>query len=791
MHQTMFQRYIAIAVTGLAFGIQANSSISAEELPAKVTYDDHIKPILKEHCLKCHNANEKKSGLALDSYTATMEGGAGGDAVVAGDLDSSRLWALTAHIEEPKMPPSADKIAEPKLAMIKKWIEQGMPENTGSNAMKPKVDLSQMGNVSLARPAGPLPMPETILKQTPLYTPRAAAVSALAASPWSPLIAVGGQEQVSLYHSQSGELLGVLPFPEGEPQSITFSRDGKLILVGGGQHSASGFAVLFEIKTGKRITRVGDELDIAMAADISDDNSMIALAGPEKLVRVYDTATGTKIHELKKHTDWIYALRFSPDGVLIASADRSNGLVVWEAESGKLYLDLIGHKNEIRSLAWRPDSLALASGSLDGTIKLWDMNAGKLIKSWDAHAGGVFGLASCNDGTFVSTGKDKKVKLWKSSGDPAGEMPAMPDAGLEVAVTADAKEVAAGDWEGNVKLWEKANPKNERLLRANPLTLELLVQDSEGKAAAAKKAIDDENVKYQKVVELAATAKKQLEAQEAAFAAATKGAQDAKAAIEVGKKAVEQANQTLKTHLASIDAQQKVVQDLSNQLALAKSQAKEDKELEAKTAAANKAVDDLETKSKTLRADVVAKTSQQVVLETKLANLTKGATASEQARNASKAAHAEAEKQLATAKAPVDAAVANHALLVKRVESVKASLVAFSNAKKAWSDRIGVIADQTKKAQEQIEAAKKEVETQQAMQKDVVAKIDALKKQLEEMQKSMQQVEQQRAAGEKAIADKQAAIDKQSSDVAQLQAEQASLKLQIDTYNKPIGQAAK
>ncbi len=787
----MFHRFTAIAVTGLAFGIQANLVMSAEELPAKVTYDDHIKPILKEHCLKCHNANEKKSGLALDSYTATMEGGAGGDAVVAGDLDSSRLWALTAHLEEPKMPPSADKIAEPKLAMIKKWIEQGMPENSGSNAMKPKVDLSQMGNVSLARPEGPLPMPEEILKQTPLYTPRAAAISALAASPWSPLIAVGGQEQVSLYHSQTGELLGVLPFPEGEPQSITFSRDGKLILVGGGQHSASGFAVLYEIKTGKRITRVGDELDIAMAADISDDNSMIALAGPEKLVRVYDTATGAKIHELKKHTDWIYALRFSPDGVLIASADRSNGLVVWEAESGKLYLDLVGHKNEIRSLAWRPDSLALASGSLDGTIKLWDMNAGKLIKSWDAHSGGVFGLASCNDGTFVSTGKDKKVKLWKSNGDPAGEMPAMPDAGLEVAITADAKEVAAGDWEGNVKLWEKANPKNEKALRANPLTLELLVQESEGQAASAKKAMEDENAKYQKVAEQASAAKTQLDAQEAALAAATKGVQETKAAIDVAKKSVEQANATLKNHLASIDAQQKIVQDLSNQLALAKSQSKEDKELEAKIASANKALDDLEAKSKTLRADVVDKTSQQVVLETKLPDLTKKVADAEQARNAKKSAHAEVEKQLAIAKVPLDAAIANHAQLNKRVESVKASLVAFSNAKKAWGDRLGVIADATKKAQEQTEAAKKEMEVQQTKQKEVVAKLDAMKKQLEELQKNLQQFEQQRAAGEKSIADKQALIDKQVNDVAKLQAEQASLKLQLDTYNKPVGQAAR
>ncbi len=394
--------------------------------------------------------------------------------------------------------------------------------------MAPKVDLSQMGAVSLARPEGPLPMPESLLKQTPLYTDKAASIAALAASPWSPLIAVGGQEQVSLYHSQSGELLGILPFPEGEPQSITFSRDGKLILVGGGRHSASGYAVLYEIKTGKRVTRVGDELDIVMAADISDDNAKIALAGPQKLVRVYETATGKQLFELKKHTDWVYALRFSPDGVLIASADRSNGLVVWEADTGKLYLDLVGHRNEIRSLAWRPDSLALVSGSLDGTMKLWDMNAGKLIKSWDAHGGGVIAVASCNDGTFVSTGQDKKVKLWKSNGDAAGEMPALPDAGLEIAVTADGKEVAAGDWQGNVKLWERANPKNVKTLRSNPLTLEKMQQEAEGQLAGLKKAIDDSKAKFDAMNAQAASEKAKYQKAEQAVAEVIKSTEVAK-----------------------------------------------------------------------------------------------------------------------------------------------------------------------------------------------------------------------------------------------------------------------
>ena len=91
----------------------------------KVTYDEHIRPIFLQSCFSCHNQNGAKSGLALDSYAKTMAGGSSGEVVIAGDSASSRLYGLVSHAEEPKMPPMADKLAEPKLDLIKKWIDGG------------------------------------------------------------------------------------------------------------------------------------------------------------------------------------------------------------------------------------------------------------------------------------------------------------------------------------------------------------------------------------------------------------------------------------------------------------------------------------------------------------------------------------------------------------------------------------------------------------------------------------------------------------------------------------------
>ena len=471
------------------------AAFAADE-PAKITYEDHIKPIFREHCTSCHNANDKKSGLALDTYQAVLTGGSGGEVVAAGDLDSSRLYALTARKEQPFMPPNQDMIPQAKVDLLKIWIEQGMPENSGSSIKKATANSAALGMVSASRPEGAPPMPMSMMKQTPFYTPRAATISALAASPWSPLVAVGGQMQVSLYNSENGQLQGVIPFPEGEPQSITFSRDGKLILIAGGRHSVSGYAALHDITTGNRIARVGDELDIVLSADISDDNQLIALAGPQKMVRVFETLSGKLKYEQKKHTDWIYCVRFSPDGLLLATADRSSGLVVWETQTGRLFLDLPGHKGEIRTIAWRPDSQALISGSFDGTLKLWDMNEGKLIKSWDAHGGGVGAVAVCNDGTMVSTGRDNKVKVWDAAGNAAGEMPALAEAGHEIAITVDGKQIAVGDWLGNVRLWQRAKPTDEKLLAANPLPLDQALERTQQQLAPAIAATQADQADY-------------------------------------------------------------------------------------------------------------------------------------------------------------------------------------------------------------------------------------------------------------------------------------------------------
>jgi hypothetical protein len=507
-----------------------------EPAKPKINYIEHIQPIFREHCYTCHSADTAKSDLALDSYSATMRGGAGGEVVFTGDLESSRLWMLVSHQETPKMPPEQDKLAEAKLSLIKQWILDGAPESAGSKVKaKPKSNLELKVVSGSARPSGPPPMPSGLVREPFVYTSRAGAVTAMATSPWAPLVAIAGQKQVLLYNTDTAELLGVLPFPEGSVQVLKFSRSGSILLAAGGRGGLSGRVVLFDVKTGNRVGEVGDELDVVLAADINDDHTLVALGGPRRIVRVYSVAEGTVEYEIRKHTDWIYSLEFSPDGVLLATGDRSGGLFVWEADTGREFQNLTGHTAGVTAVSWRSDANLLASASEDGTIRLWEMENGKQAKNWSAHAGGTTAVEYARDGRLASAGRDKQARLWDGNGKNLKTFTAFADQVLEVAVTHDGGRVVAGDWTGEIRIYGSADGALVARLLENPPTLAMLIEGETvraGQMEAEAKKLAAEIVQLDGAVAgLAAKGKAAAEQAQAAVAEVNR-LQAARAALE-------------------------------------------------------------------------------------------------------------------------------------------------------------------------------------------------------------------------------------------------------------------
>ncbi|MAV34056.1 MAG: hypothetical protein CMJ59_01235 [Planctomycetaceae bacterium] len=495
----MGQRYWVVTgcVLGLAL-LAAPAIAQPKKKPPKITYDDDVVPILRQKCFSCHNADKKSGDLDMTNYTNLMLGGGSGTVIEPGDSGSSYLYGLVSHEEEPYMPPDSPKLPDEMVETIRKWIDGGVLENKGSKALaskKKKFNLA-LNTAPTERPEVS-PMPARLSLEPLSRTPANTAVSALATSPWSPLAAVAGQKQIFLYNTKELRLLGVLPFPEGIPHVLKFSRNGRLLLAGGGRGGASGKVVVWDITTGERVIEVGDELDAVLAADISSDQTLIALGGPQRIVRIYSTESGRLLHELRKHTNWIYSLEFSPDSVLLASGDRNGGLFVWEGWTGREYLTLKGHGGGVTGVSWRSDSNVLASCSNDSTVRLWEMENGGQIKSWGAHGGGAASVEFLRDGRLVSCGRDRVTKLWDQNGGQQRAFEAFGDLALEVTYCDETNRCIAGDWTGSIRVWNAEDGKQLGELSSNPPKLVERLAASEVQVAARQKEQKPLAVAYQ------------------------------------------------------------------------------------------------------------------------------------------------------------------------------------------------------------------------------------------------------------------------------------------------------
>jgi WD40 repeat protein len=507
----------------------------------KITYDDQVMPIFRNACLNCHNPDKKKAGLDLSTYQATLQGSENGKVVESGNADSSVLMKCVRQTDDPKMPPKGDKLSDSELAILEKWIKGQLLENATGKAVAAASNNVAVAVVSLERPTGPPPMPGDLPLEPYVRTAHTNAITALAVSPWAPLVAIGGQKQVILYNTETLQPLGVLPFPEGFPTIIRFSRNGQLLLTGGGLGGKSGKVVLWDIKTGERVATIGNEFDQVLAADLSADQQYVALGGPTKLLKIYSTKDGKLLQSVKKHTDWITAIAFSPDGKYLASADRSGGIEVWEGATGKEFNPLPGHKAMVTGLAFMPG--VVASSSEDGKVALWDVKEGKEIRNWTAHAGGAAWVEFTPDGRLVSCGRDKIAKVWDQNGKLLGQTKPMDDIALRAEVAND--RVIVGDWTGKV-LVTALDGKVLGELTANPPSLADRVSATAKQLTDAQNALPALQQQFTAATEkLQAEQKAAAEKHQANLIAAQAHQQDAQKALDSIKAAPPEAEKQL------------------------------------------------------------------------------------------------------------------------------------------------------------------------------------------------------------------------------------------------------
>jgi hypothetical protein len=117
-------------------------ALPAEGIPAAdLTFEGHVRPILKAYCLDCHGGGEKlEANLDLRLARFIAKGGDSGPAIAAGDAAGS---LLVHRLHAGEMPPTEKKVPPEQIAVIEQWIAAGAKTSRSEpESLPPGIDIT-------------------------------------------------------------------------------------------------------------------------------------------------------------------------------------------------------------------------------------------------------------------------------------------------------------------------------------------------------------------------------------------------------------------------------------------------------------------------------------------------------------------------------------------------------------------------------------------------------------------------------------------------------------------------
>jgi WD40 repeat protein len=237
-----------------------------------------------------------------------------------------------------------------------------------------------------------------------LPTGHRSGIWSVAFSPGGNLLATAGHDTtIRIYELHTGRVRVISSEHWQRVRSVVFTRDGRSVVSGGDDEMIR----ISPIGSGRRVSLSGHVGPIHGVA-VNHEGHLIASAGSDGVVRVWDVNKQRLLRTLKGHRGRVWTVAFGPKRGLIASGGDDGVIRLWNPASE--HVVLFGHSGTVSKVAFNSAGSLLVSSGEDGTIRLWDLSANKLVATFLSRPTGWAALLP--DGSYKSVGTAMDNAFW-------------------------------------------------------------------------------------------------------------------------------------------------------------------------------------------------------------------------------------------------------------------------------------------------------------------------------------------------------------------------------------------